>query len=70
MYRELNGSYSKKKKILRYYGYSTSGKYTLTYEQVEELIGMADGLLKEQLKSLLKILDTRQCRILYVEGYR
>ena len=56
--------------MLYYYGYSTSGRYTLTYEQVEELIGIADGLLKEQLKSLLKILDTRQCRILYVEWYR
>ena len=55
--------------MLHYYGYSTSGKYTLTYGQVEELIGMADGVLKGQLKSLLKILDTRQCRILYIEGY-
>ena len=32
--------------MLHYYGYSTSGVYTLTYEQVEELIGMADGFLK------------------------
>ena len=59
-----------KKKILWYYGYSTSGKYTLTYGQVEELIGMTDGFLKEQLKGVLKTLDARHCRILYVEGYR
>lgn len=55
--------------MLDYYGYSTGGKYTLTYEQVEELIGIADGGLKEQLKGLLKILDTNHCKILYVEGY-
>lgn len=52
-----------------YYGYSTGGKYTLTYEQVEELIGMADGVLKGQLKGILKALDTNHCRILYIEGY-
>lgn len=55
--------------MLHYYGYSTGGKYTLTYEQVEELIGIADGFLKGQLKGILKILDTNYCRILYVEGY-
>lgn len=55
--------------MLQYYGYSTSGVYTLTYEQVEELIGMTDGFLKGQLKGLLKTLDTNNCKILYVEGY-
>lgn len=55
--------------MLDYYGYSTGGIYTLTYEQVEELIDMADGILKGQLKGLLKILDIKHCRILYVEGY-
>ena len=56
--------------MLDYYGYSTNGCYTLTYEQIEELIGMADGFLKEQLKDILKTLDIKHCRILYVEGYR
>lgn len=55
--------------MFQYYGYSTSGIYTLTYKQVEELIGMADGFLKGQLKGLLKTLDTNNCKILYVEGY-
>ncbi|KAB0574517.1 hypothetical protein F7P74_06175 [Helicobacter pullorum NCTC 12824] len=55
--------------MLDYFGYSTSGIYTLTYEQVEELIGMADGILKGMLKDLLQALDASQCRILYVEGY-
>ena len=53
--------------MLHYYGYSTSGKYTLTYGQVEEIIGMTDGFLKDQLKGVLKTLDARHCRILYVE---
>lgn len=56
--------------MLDYYGYSINGCYTLTYEQVEELIGMADDFLKGQLKGLLKTLDTNNCKILYVEGYR
>ena len=55
--------------MLDYYGYSTGGIYTLTYEQVEELIGMADGVLKGQLKDLLEKLDNQLCSILYVEGY-
>lgn len=55
--------------MLDYYGYSTGGTYTLTYEQVEELIGMADGILKGMLKDLLGTLDANHCRILYVEGY-
>ena len=55
--------------MFQYYGYSTGGIYTLTYKQVEELIGMADGFLKGQLKGLLKTLDTNNCKILYVEGY-
>lgn len=55
--------------MLHYYGYSTGGKYTLTYKQVEELIGIADGFLKGLLKDILKILDTNHCRILYIEGY-
>lgn len=55
--------------MFHYYGYSTSGKYTLTYGQIEELIGMADGFLKDTLKSLLKSLDANHCKILYVEGY-
>lgn len=55
--------------MLDYFGYSTGGTYTLTYEQVEELIDMADGVLKGMLKDLLGALDASQCRILYVEGY-
>lgn len=55
--------------MLGYYGYSTGGIYTLTYEQVEELIDMADGVLKGQLKDLLEKLDNQLCSILYVEGY-
>lgn len=55
--------------MLDYFGYSTGGTYTLTYEQVEELIGMADGVLKGQLKDLLQTLDNQFCSILYVEGY-
>ena len=55
--------------MLDYYGYSTGGTYTLTYEQVEELIDMADGVLKGQLKDLLQVLDNQLCSILYVEGY-
>lgn len=55
--------------MLQYYGYSTSGIYTLTYGQVEELIDMADGHIKEQLKGILQTLDNQLCSILYVEGY-
>lgn len=55
--------------MLDYYGYSTGGTYTLTYEQVEELIDMANGVLKGQLKDLLQALDNQLCSILYVEGY-
>lgn len=55
--------------MLDYYGYSTGGTYTLTYEQVEELIDMANGVLKEQLKGILQTLDNQLCSILYVEGY-
>lgn len=55
--------------MLEYYGYSTGGKYTLTYEQVEELIGMTNGTLKGILKNLLEALDANYCSILYVEGY-
>lgn len=54
--------------MLDYFGYSTGGTYTLTYEQVEELIDMADGVLKGMLKNLLEALDASHCRILYVEG--
>ena len=55
--------------MLDYYGYRTNGTYTLTYEQVEELIDMADGHIKEQLKGILQTLDNQLCSILYVEGY-
>lgn len=55
--------------MLDYYGYSTGGTYTLTYEQVEELISMSEGILQGQLKDLLWVLRGEQCEILYVEGY-
>lgn len=41
--------------MLDYYGYSTGGTYTLTYEQVEELIGMAKFSRNKIMKTEFKI---------------
>ena len=51
-----------------YYGYSTDGNYTVTYEQLEELRDMTDGVLKKTFEDLLEVLDGHMCSVIYVEG--
>ena len=51
-----------------YFGYSTNGKYLLTYEQLKEVIDMPNNTIKETLEGYLEEMNKNGYSLIYVDG--